>query len=116
MHQIHEAIINQCQDASRIAEQARAAQAEQQRTQDRDLVNAQDKTTGRVPIMYAIEHDDLSAARILLQNGARIDITDQEGNDVSDFATMHGSTEMFDLIIDHSMSLDDGLAAIPPHI
>lgn len=33
---------------------------------------------------------------------------------MSDFATMHGSTEMFDLITDHAMSLDDGLAAIPP--
>ncbi|KAJ3208464.1 hypothetical protein HDU67_006706, partial [Dinochytrium kinnereticum] len=64
--------------------------------------NRADTILGRYPLHYAARFGHLSLLRILLENGAKLDVLDAEGGTPLLYGVMSGSVDVVKLILDHS--------------
>lgn len=64
-----------------------------------EIINAVDDTFGRSALIISAIHNQVDVARLLLDNGARLDIVDNLGNDVSYYAKDAGNQELLERLI-----------------
>ncbi len=61
----------------------------------------------RHALMYAVKYEHLECVRVLLQNGANINVRDSKGQTALIRATRQAHTPLLTLLLNHSPNLDD---------
>ena len=64
-----------------------------------------DRTISQPPLLAAVMHNHIKCARILLENGAHVDQTDDQGHSALSIAARHGHFEISELLVSSGADL-----------